>query len=548
MLQKLYISNYAIIDEIAINFSSKLNIITGETGAGKSILMGALGLILGDRADSSVLLNKDKKSVVEASFLQTEPVRSFLTENELDVLDELLVRREIGLTGKSRAFINDTPVNVSQLKALGVMLIDLHQQFDTQELGNDDFQRSIIDALAGNQEKLQQYGAAYTQYKQLQKEVEVLKEQQQQANAALDYNRFLFDELEELNLKENELELLDEELRLLSHAEEVKLELSNIYFGLKESEEPVLQQIKTLAAKLSQLGQYHTVAKELGDRMHSVQVELDDIADSTDQLNRQVQYDPERMQLVNDRVEAGYRLLKKHGVQTTAELLAVKKALQQKLESIFNISGDIAAREKEAAVLLDRCALLAGQISDNRKKAGVPFSEKVNTLLKQVGMPNAIVKISVLPVAMNAYGTDEILFLFDANKTGHFEPVGKVASGGELSRLMLCVKSIVARKLQLPTLIFDEIDTGISGEAAKQVGLIMKDLATNHQVISITHQPQIAARADAHYFVFKVVENNRITTSVKLLNNTERITAVARMLDGETPSQAAMDTAKEMVG
>jgi len=548
MLQKLYISNYAIIDEIAIKFSSKLNIITGETGAGKSILMGALGLILGDRADSSVLLNKDKKSVVEATFRQTEPVRCFLVENELDVLDELLVRREIGLTGKSRAFINDTPVNVSQLKALGVMLIDLHQQFDTQELGNDAFQRSIIDALAGNQEKLQQYGAAYTQYKQLQKEIEELKDQQQQANAALDYNRFLFDELEELNLKENELELLDEELKLLSHAEEVKLELSNIYFGLKESEEPVLQQIKILASKLSQLGQYHTVAKELGDRMHSVQVELDDIADSTDQLNRQVQYDPERMQLVNDRVEAGYRLLKKHAVQTTAELLAVKKALQQKLESIFNISGDIAAREKEAAVLLDRCRVLAGQLSDNRKKAGVPFSEKVNTLLKQVGMPNAIVKVSILPVAMNAYGTDEILFLFDANKTGHFEPVGKVASGGELSRLMLCVKSIVARKLQLPTLIFDEIDTGISGEAAKQVGLIMKELATNHQVISITHQPQIAAKADAHYFVYKAVEENRITTGVRLLSNKERITAIARMLDGETPSQAAMDNAKEMVG
>jgi DNA repair protein RecN (Recombination protein N) len=550
MLQKLHISNYAIIDEIAIDFSKNLNIITGETGAGKSILMGALSLILGERAESGTLLNKEKKCTVEGSFdvKGNDAAKEFLMSNDLDVVEEeMLLRREIAINGKSRAFINDTPVNLLQLKQAGMLLVDLHQQFDTLELGDNDFQRNILDALAGNGPLLQQYTAIFRQYQSCKKQLEQLQHQQQEANAVLDYNKFLFEELEEAGFKENELEDLDIELKLLSHAEEVKQQLSTVYFELKESENPLVQQLKIIAGKLHGLGQYHPALEELGIRLQSAQVELNDIAGSIDAINDSVQYNPERVQQVNDKISLGYKLLKKHNVNSTAELLLIKDALQEKLDAIFNIGDAINAKEKETAALLQQCINAANVISGNRQKTVKPFVEKVNQLLKQVGMPNAKIKVQLTEIALHEYGADDIRFLFDANNTGNFEPLYKVASGGELSRLMLCIKSIVARKLQLPTLIFDEIDTGISGEAAKQVGLLMKDLAGSLQVIAITHQPQIAARASAHYFVFKHKVNSKIATSVRLLNHAERVTAIAQMLGGENPGTAALQNAREMM-
>jgi len=549
MLQKLHISNYAIIDAIAISFSKKLNIITGETGAGKSILMGALGLILGERAESNVLLNKEKKCVVEGYFdiSGNGAVHTFLLANDLDAEEELVLRREVAVNGKSRAFINDTPVNLNQLKEVSLLLVDLHQQFDTRELGDNNFQRTVLDAIAGNATLLGEYGEVFTRYKSAKNELEQLLQQQQEANALLDYNSFLFRELDEVGLKENELEELDAELKLLSHAEEVKQQLNSIYFSLKESEPPLVQQLKSIAAKLHSLKQYHASLEELGNRVESVQLELNDVAETVDTINESVQYNPERVQIVNDKISLGYKLLKKHNVLTTNELLAIKEALQQKLNAVQNISNGIAAKEKETAALLHTCTEMAAKISAGRSKAIKPFTDKVNALLKQVGMPNAQIKILLSAVAINESGTDSISFLFDANKTGQFEPLHKVASGGELSRLMLCIKSIVARKLQLPTLIFDEIDTGISGEAAKQVGILMKDLAQSHQVMAITHQPQIAAKAAAHYFVFKESANGKISTAVRLLGEEERITAIAQMLGGEKPSAAALQNAREMV-
>lgn len=549
MLQKLYISNYAIIEELAIDFSNGLNIITGETGAGKSIIMGALSLILGERAESSALLNKEKKCVVEGHFdmKANQRVKNFLRSNELDSDDVLLIRREIAVNGKSRAFINDTPVNLAQLKEVSSLLVDLHQQFDTLELGDDELQRELLDALAGNQELLQQYQAQYKSYRQVEKELADLQLQQKEHLATLDYNKFLFDELEELSLKENELEGLDAELKLLSHAEEVKQELSGIYFELKESETPLVQQLKTLSVKLSHLKQYQPVAGELSDRMHSLQLELDDIAAGIDEVYAGINYDPERMQLVNDRISAGYRLLKKHAVVSTNELLAIQENLQLRLDKVLNIDGALSLKEKELNVLLKVCTETAASLSTNRQKAVTPFTDKVNALLQQVGMPNAQVNITVTPGVLTEYGADIVAYLFDANKTGRFEPLNKVASGGELSRLMLCIKSVVAKKLQLPTLIFDEIDTGISGEAARQVGIIMKSMSAGHQLISITHQPQIAAKADAHYFVYKSKGEGKINTAVRRLTNAERVEAIARMIGGEKPSAAALQNAKEMV-
>ena len=550
MLQKLHIQNYAIIDDLTVDFNNNLNIITGETGAGKSILMGALGLILGERADSSVLQQKEKKCVVEGYFNSEHKtaVKQFLAANDLDAEEELVVRREIAVNGKSRAFINDTPVNVNQLKALSSLLVDLHQQFDTLELGDADFQREVLDALADNGKLLQQYSAQFNQYTKTKKELLELQQQQATANTSYDYNKFLFDELEEAAFKENELEDLDAELKLLSNAENIKQQLGSVYFELKESEQPIVQQLKSLNNKLHALEQYHASIEGLNKRLLSTQIELKDIADELEQINDSVNYSPERIQEVNDRISAGYKLIKKHAVSSTNELLAIKETLQEKLNDVLNISEAITQKEKLTAALLQQCEQLAKNISTNRNKAIKPFTEKVNALLKQVGMPNAQIKIELTTVELNYFGSDAIEFLFDANKSNRFEPLRKVASGGELSRLMLCIKSLVAQKLQLPTLIFDEIDTGISGEAAKQVGNIMKELSKGHQLIAITHQPQIAAKANAHYFVYKAIKGDKIITSVKLLNNDERITAIAQMLSGEKPTAAALQNAREMVG
>ncbi|MFN8252980.1 MAG: DNA repair protein RecN [Ferruginibacter sp.] len=550
MLQKLHIQNYAIIDELTVAFQQHLNIITGETGAGKSILMGALSLILGERADSSVLLQKEKKCVVEGWFEaeKNKSVRQFLLDHELDAEEMVMVRREIAANGKSRAFINDTPVTLAQLRALSSLLVDLHQQFDTLELGDSGFQREVLDALAENGELLLQYGSIFRQYQQTKKELETLQQEQAAANATYDYNKFLFDELDAAALKENELEELDAELKLLSNAEHIKQQLETVCYELKDSEQPIVQQLKSLNNKLQGLTQYHNSIEELAKRLLAAQIELKDIADELESISEGVQYSAERFQVVNDRIALGYKLLKKHGVTATADLLQLQGGLQQKLNDVLNISDAITQKEKQSNRLLQQCEQLANQIHLNRSKAVKPFTEKVNALLKQVGMPGAQLKAELATASLHQYGSDTVAFLFDANKSGRFEPLHKVASGGELSRLMLCVKSLVAQKLQLPTLIFDEIDTGISGEAAKQVGNIMKDLAASHQLISITHQPQIAAKANAHFFVHKAIKDDKIVTAVKLLSNDERITAIAQMLSGEKPTAAALQNAREMVG
>ncbi len=556
MLQKLFIRNYAIIEEVVIDFSSNLNIITGETGAGKSILMGALNLILGERAESNTLKDKSAKCIVEGFFSANgnDEIISFLTENELDAENELVIRREILPTGKSRAFINDTPVSLAQLKKITSLLVDLHQQFDTVELGDNDFQREVLDALADNGKQLQQYTLAFAEYTQTKKELDALVKKQQEANAALDYHQFLFNELEEAGLKENELEELDAELKLLSNAENIKQQLGSVYAELKDGEQPINQQIKVLINKLQSYTQYHAAIDELTRRLQSSYLELVDISNELESITDGIDYSAERIQIVNDKIAAGYKLLKKHNVSTTGELLLIKEDLQKKLDEHLNISETIIKKEKLVKELLHHCEELAQDISANRTKAVKPFVAKVNALLKQVGMPNAQIKVQITEVPLHKYGMDETEFLFDANlpsaqsdKGGRFEPLRKVASGGELSRLMLCIKYLVAQKLHLPTLIFDEIDTGISGEAAKQVGLIMKELSASHQLISITHQPQIAAKADAHYFVYKSIKGDSIVTSVRLLNNEERVVTIAQMLSGEKPTQAALENAREMV-
>jgi DNA repair protein RecN (Recombination protein N) len=549
MLQKLKIQNYAIIDELVINFSNKLNIITGETGAGKSILMGALDLVLGKRADVAVLKNKEQKCIVEASFAikNNVAVKDFFTIHDLDSDTEILIRREIAANGKSRSFVNDTPVNLSQLKELSSQLVDLHRQFDTLEIGSENFQREVVDALADNGSLLAELKIVFTKYTTAKNELETLRQQQSNADKEADYNKFLLDEFTEINLQENELEALDAEIKLLSNAETIKLQLSNIYTPLTGSEEPIAQNLKALSQKLGNLKEYHADIEDLQKRMQSAQVEIQDIADELERIDEGIAYDAERINTVNERLSAGYKLQKKHGVVSTAQLLDIQETLQQKLDAVFNISNTIEKLEKEAATLLNEANSISKKINTNRNAQVKPFTQNVNKLLAQIGMPNAQIKVDIQSATLSAHGFDEINFLFDANKSNRFEPLHKVASGGELSRLMLSVKSLVAKKLQLPVLIFDEIDTGISGEAAKQVGFIMKDLSASHQLIVISHQPQIAAKAAAHYFVYKQIVGDVIQTSVRLLNDDERIVAIAQMLSGEKPTAAALENAKEMM-
>jgi len=549
MLKKLHIQNYAIIDEIEIDFSAKLNIITGETGAGKSILMGALSLILGERADTSVLRNSQKKCFIEGVFIvkQKALVQTFLNDNELDADDELVLRREIAANGKSRAFINDTPATLQQIKQLASLLVDLHRQFDTLELGDTNFQRDVLDALANQVAAVQSYHVIYRQWQQAKKALQQLQQQKTDFDKESGYNQFLFDELYQLGLKENELEDAEAELKLLSNAEGIKNTLEKVYADLKDTELPLVQHVKQLSNQLQTYSDYHTSIPSLVERLKSVQIELQDIADETEQINQSVHFDQQRIDEINEKISQGYKLLKKHGVQTTNQLLTIQAELEEKLQAVLQIDETIVAQQQLVDALMQQAATMADSISAARQQQIPPLEEQVNTLLVQVGMPNARLKVSLQKVELDSFGCDSIEFLFDANKSNKFEPIRKVASGGELSRLMLCIKSLVAQSVDLPTLIFDEIDTGISGEAAKQVGIIMKQLAKNLQVIAITHQPQIAGRADAHLFVYKEIVNDTVKTNVRLLNQDERITTIAQMLSGEKPTAAALASAKEMM-
>jgi DNA repair protein RecN (Recombination protein N) len=549
MLRKLHIQNYAIIDEIDIDFSNKLNVITGETGAGKSILMGALSLILGERADTAALQNREKKCIVEGFFAVDDKkgVEKFLNQNELDREDELVLRREISASGKSRGFINDTPVTLQQLKELASLLVDLHQQFDTLELGDSDFQRQVLDGLAGNAELLNNFQKEFRNWQRQQNELDKLLKQKETFQKEFDYHQYIFNELDQLNLSENELENLENELKLLTNSEGIKTALSKVYYDLKESEHPIVQQLKQLSNQLQSFRDYHKDLPDLIDRIQSSHLELQDIAEEVENLNDHVHFDQERIDQVNERLSAGYKMLKKHGVQTTNDLISIRNDLSAKLEAVLNIDDTISSNEREVKALLQKAAEMANRISARRKKEIAGLEQQVNALLQQVGMPNARLKVHVQATALHLYGMDEIEFLFDANKSNRFEPIRKVASGGELSRLMLCIKSLVAQSIDLPTLIFDEIDTGISGEAAKQVGLIMKELSASRQLITITHQPQIAGKADAHFFVYKQIKGDAIKTNIRLLKSDERITAIAQMLSGEKPTAAALENAREMV-
>jgi len=549
MLLHLHIQNFAIIEEIAIDFSEGLQVITGETGAGKSIIAGALSLVLGERADTSVLQHRDRKAVVEASFRvhHLKEVEKFLSEEQLDREQELALRREISPNGKSRAFVNDTPVNLDQLRRLCSMLVDLHQQFDILSLGEAGFQLAVVDALAANAYALSQYRVIFYQLQQTRQELAQLKAKQATADKENDYHKFLFNELDEASLKENEFEESEILLKRQSHSEAIKTVLAGIHFNLELSDHPLVQQLRLFTQQLEPFRAYHEKFPEILERFATLHIEMQDLAGEIDSINEKIQYDAAQIEKLNERIHTGYKLFKKHHVSTTADLIKLRDEIEDKLSESLNIAEEIHSKEKTLESLVKEATILAQQLSLKRKAQLGTLEEKVNGLLKKVGMPNARIRVVSNAALLNEDGTDSIEFLFDANKSGRFEPLKKVASGGELSRLMLCIKSLVAQSMDMPTLLFDEIDSGISGEAAKQVGIILKELSGKRQVICITHQPQIAGKGDAHFYVFKEVKGDTVNTKIRLLDGESRILVIAKMLSGEKPTAAALENARELV-
>jgi DNA repair protein RecN (Recombination protein N) len=549
MLQKLDIQNYILIDELSIDLSKQLSVITGETGAGKSIIMGALGLILGDRADSTVCRNPEKKCFIEGTFhlTNTDQYNAFFEENDIDLSDELIIRREISAQGKSRAFINDTPINLNELKQLTSQLVDLHQQFDTLSLGDTDFQRSVIDALAGLHKDLIPYQFNFTTWKEKEKKLQQLIEQKAAFDQTESYKQHLLEELAALDLKEDELENIEQELKFLENAVTIKSQLDASVQALDSSDNPIVQQIKQIANNLEGISKWQPEFDGLLSRLKAAQIELVDIASELERWQDKIDFDENKIITLQERLSAGYSLQKKHKVQSTKELLAIQQQLELDLQAVLNIGEEIAALEKQVASEAQEVKKQGAQLSTQRNKQVEPFTKKVNSLLKQVGMPNASIKVVIETIPYTIYGQDKVDILFDANNMNKYEPIRKVASGGELSRLMLCIKSLVAQSMDLPTMIFDEIDTGISGEPAKQVGILLQDLGAKRQVLCITHQPQIAAKGHSHLYVYKEQKGSATNTHLKTLSQEERIQHIARMIGGDPPTKTALENAKELL-
>jgi DNA repair protein RecN (Recombination protein N) len=550
VLKQLFIHNYAIIDEITISFKKGLTIITGETGAGKSILMGALSKILGERADSQSLLNTNEKCIIEGIFdIESNPeAQLFLHENEFDASNELIIRREITANGKSRIFINDTPTTLSVLSPLANLLIDLHRQFDTIELQNAQHQLQMVDEIAQHNNILQNYKEQFQAWKKWQQSLIQLQEKNRLIKQELDYNQFLFSELEAIQLQPNEIEEIESELTILQNSDALKQSLGKASILLNESDESIVIQLKNVINSLESQSKNIPALQTIVDRLNSSYIEIKDISSEVDDLFSSTNYDEEKINLLTERLNEANRLLKKHHVLDTHSLIEIMHSLEEKIQQANSADEEELAIQQSIETHKKEVEQLATQLTDKRKAQFTHIEMKVNELLQKVGMPNATLKVQYTETEFTITGKDKIEFMFDANKTGKFQPIHKAASGGELSRLMLCLKSIIAGSNNMPTLIFDEIDTGISGEVALQVGNIMKELATQHQLISITHLPQIASKANQHLYIYKQ-ENQagNINTRIKELSPEEQIDVLAEMMSGKDSSEQTKEIVRELM-
>lgn len=548
MLLRFSIQNYALIEQLELHPSANLNVITGETGAGKSIILGALGLLLGNRADTSALLNEDKKCVVEAEFdIQGYGLEPVFEEVELDFDENTIIRREISPKGKSRAFVNDTPLNLTALKQIVSRLMDVHSQHDTLKLGSNAFQLQVIDALAENDQIRETYRHSYHHYCKLRNTYNELVEWQHDYRKEMEYDRHLLNELEEAAFEKEEQEQLEEEQKLLENAADIKLKLQTALQYLSQNENSVSACLKTVHNNIAGLSALSETFSELAQRIDSAHIELKDIEHELQKEEEKTELDPGRLEWVNERLSAIYRLQQKHQVDSIEDILNIQEKLKTKLNKAENLDDEIKAKEQELNESIEQLNKDAGQLSQSRQSVFATTEQKITDLLAELGIPNASFKVQHKKTDFGPSGNDEITFLFTANKGITPQELKNVASGGEFSRLMLALKYIIADKVALPTIIFDEIDTGISGSIAIKVGHIMKNMAQNHQLIAITHLPQIAAKGDQHYNVYKDESRERTESKIEELTHDNRLKNIARMIGGDEPSEAAYENARELI-
>ena len=549
MLVSISIKNYALINELHIDFSSGLSIITGETGAGKSILLGALGLVLGNRADSSSLKNTTTKCVVEAIIsIDTYSLQDFFETEDIDYESNTILRREILPSGKSRAFVNDTPVTLLVLTALRARLIDIHSQHQTLQVSDQKFQFQLMDAIANNESKLASYKIGLASYTKEKKRLEEIQLAQREASLQYDYNSHLYNELLEAKLIEDEQELLEEKLDKINNVEEIKQNLSEALQLTTDENIGIQNLLFSLEQKLAKIASYSGEYQELLDRISSVKIESDDIIGEIETAYESVDFNPTEAEQLNDRLQLIYNLQKKHYVNTISELLTIQSELFKKVNTVENAEQSLLDQETIVKGIANKLDAVALKISDARSKIILKLSKQLADILADLGMPHARFQIKNT-LSENYYknGKDSLEFLFSANKGGQYGELKKVASGGELSRVMLAIKKILSENSQLPTIIFDEIDSGVSGEISNKMAHIMSQMSQKMQVITITHLPQIAAKGNQHYKVFKEEVNNITITNLKQLSEDERIVEIAEMLSGKNISDSALTHAKELL-
>lgn len=548
MLQHLRVENFAIIDHLEVDFEQGLTTITGETGAGKSILLGALKLVLGERADLKSLKNQSSKGIIEATFdISKLNLKSFFEDHELDFENETIIRRELLVSGKSRAFINDTPVNIATLQSLSDQLIDIHSQFNTAKILDNQFQLQIVDAYAQHQSILDEYQQNFLNYQQTKTEIEDLKNQLQQLSNDRDYKAFLLQELDDANLVSDELEDLENESKTLSHAEEIILHLNDAFQNL-ENEQGLIANLREIQQKFTKIETYSDEFTNLSERISSARIELEDISNEIENKVNSLEANPERLLEVNERIDLIQNLFRKHQVQSIQELLVIQDELTQQTSGFEHIQQSIEEKEKSLEKIDKTLNDLAEKLHQNRQKSLPKVQDYIHQTLTQLGMSNAQLSINLIKIdAFNKTGKDKIEFLFSANKGIEPRDLEKAVSGGERSRLMLAIKKLLAEHLKLPSLILDEIDTGISGKVANDTGLVMKEMAQNMQLLVITHLPQVASKGNQQYKVYKSSDENSTTTQIKVLNEEERLNEIAQMISGSSITESALDQAKALM-
>ncbi|MBK8511273.1 MAG: DNA repair protein RecN [Saprospiraceae bacterium] len=549
MIKRLKIHNYAIIKDVELEFTPHLIVITGETGAGKSILLGALNLVLGQRADTKSIGDLQDKCIVEAEFkLENKDLEPFFELHDLDFDQDLIIRREISPQGKSRAFINDTPVNLDILQTISNALIDIHQQFDTLDIYQVSTQLKMIDALAANKSRLAEYQLIFKAYQQARQQLEAWTEQLNRQQQEEEFIKFQFNELDELDLRPGELDTLETEQKELSHANEIKEVTGLFVSSVAEDDRAVLNILNDLSKRIQHLGQYHTGLEKLAERLNSVTIELEDVSDECRTIYDQVDGSPIRLNAIEERLHVLYKMMHKHKLAHADKLIDLKESFQQKLSFTDDLASKIAGLEKEIVKIRAKLQSMAEGLHERRLGVIPGFIEKIYQLIHPLGMEQTRVQINLKTTdTFNLTGSDEMEILLATNKGGAFLPIKNIASGGELARFNLVTKSLVAQAIPLPSLIFDEIDIGISGDVALKMGQILKELAEKHQVICITHSPQIASKGEVHYYVYKDDSAEKTVAQVKRLNKSERIQAIATMLSSNPPSAAAVKNAKELI-